>query len=110
GARLVGYVCVASGEQGGEGVGLAAERAALRAVCERRGWRLLRIEQDLLAGGTVGRAGLDAALAACRAGEADGIVVCRVEWLGRGLSRWQGCSSRRARGASTWSRSISAST
>ena len=80
GKLVIGYLRVSS-----EQAGLVAERAAIRAECERRGWRLLRIEQDLDAGGSRDQPRLRAALAACQAGKADGLLTARLASLGRSL-------------------------
>src|SRR5438132_12395389 len=83
GLRVVGYVCLLAGEQ--PAGGLRAQRAAIRAECERRGWRLLRFERDELGSETGSRPGLGAALAACRAGRVEGVVeVGRARRRGRG--------------------------
>ena len=78
GVRVVGYVCLLAGEQ--PAGGLRAQRATIRAECERRGWRLLRFEQD--EPGSESRAGLGAALAACRAGRVEALVVAKLDRLG----------------------------
>ena len=49
--RVIGYVRVSTEEQGLSGAGLQAQRAAIVAECERRGWTLVEITQD------VGRSG-----------------------------------------------------
>ena len=72
-------------EQGANGAGLEAQRAAISAECERRGWELLRIEEDTLSGKSMKRPGLQAALAACRSGEASGIVVAKLDRLSRSI-------------------------
>ena len=79
--RLIGYVRVAPRERVGSRPGLSEQREAIRAACAARGWRLVRIEEDVRSGRTRSRRGLQAALAACKAGEADGIVVARLDRL-----------------------------
>ena len=49
--------------------------------CRGRGWELVGVEQDVRSGRTLRRPGLLAALAACEAGRADGIVVSAVDRL-----------------------------
>ena len=56
--RIVGYARVSTAEQGANGAGLAAQRAAVEAECARRGWQLVRIEEDVLSGRTLRRPGL----------------------------------------------------
>ncbi len=82
---VVGYVRVSTEEQGSNGVGLEAQRAVIRSECERRGWQLVRIEEDALSGKTLNRPGLRAALADCRSGEVSGIVVAKLDRLSRSI-------------------------
>jgi DNA invertase Pin-like site-specific DNA recombinase len=85
GESVVGYIRVSTDDQGANGAGLDAQRAAIDAECERRGWRLLRIEEDALSGKTINRPGLQAALATCRSGEAKGLVVAKLDRLSRSI-------------------------
>jgi DNA invertase Pin-like site-specific DNA recombinase len=85
GEYVVGYARVSTEEQSSNGVGLEAQRGAIRAECERRGWQLMRIEEDVLSGKTLNRPGLRAALAACRSGEVSGIVVAKLDRLSRSI-------------------------
>lgn len=85
GDRVVGYARVSTEEQGVSGAGLAAQRRAIKAECDRRGWHLLRIEEDVLSGRTLNRPGLIRALDACRSGEASGILVAKLDRLSRSL-------------------------
>lgn len=82
---VVGYARVSTDEQGANGVGLEAQRAAIKAECERRGWTLARIEEDVLSARTMKRPGLQAALAACRSGEVGGLVVAKLDRLSRSV-------------------------
>jgi DNA invertase Pin-like site-specific DNA recombinase len=82
---VVGYVRVSSEEQGASGAGLEAQRSAIESECARRGWKLLRIEEDTLSGKTMNRPGLRAALDACRSGEANGIIVAKLDRLSRSV-------------------------
>lgn len=66
------YARVSTEEQGSKGVGLAAQRSAIKAECARRGWKLVRIEEDVLSGKNLNRPGLRAALDACRRGRSTG--------------------------------------
>jgi len=90
GERVIGYVRVSTEEQGVSGAGLEAQRRAIRAECKRRGWQLIRVEEDVLSGRTMRRPGLLAALEACRAGEAGGIVVAKLDRLSRSLVDFAG--------------------
>lgn len=85
GDTIIGYCRVSTESQGVDGVGLEAQRAAITTECERRGWQLQRIEEDVLSGKTMKRPGLQAALDACRAGEVDGIVCAKLDRLSRSI-------------------------
>ncbi len=85
GATVVGYVRVSTDQQGEQGAGLEAQRKAICSECERRGWELARIEEDVLSGKNMKRPGLEAALGACRAGEVGGIVVAKLDRLSRSV-------------------------
>jgi DNA invertase Pin-like site-specific DNA recombinase len=84
--RLVGYARIAPREREGDRPTLDVQRRGLENAAERRGWELLRIEQDVRSGRSLRRPGLRAALAACRSGEADGIAVARLDRLTYSLS------------------------
>ncbi len=85
GGRVIGYVRVSTEEQGSSGAGLDAQRAAIRAECERRGWALVRVEEDVLSARTMNRPGLRSALESCRSGEVDGVVVAKLDRLSRSI-------------------------
>jgi DNA invertase Pin-like site-specific DNA recombinase len=85
GDKVIGYARVSTDEQGVNGVGLEAQRAAICVECERRGWQLLHIEEDVLSGKTMNRPGLRSALDACRSGEVSGIVVEKLDRLSRSI-------------------------
>lgn len=77
----MGYVRVAPRERADERPPLDAQRDAVTAAAEGRGDRLVAIEEDVRSGRSMRRPGLRAAIAACRAGEADGIIVARLDRL-----------------------------
>lgn len=82
---VVGYVRVSTDEQGQRGVGLQAQRRAIQDECERRGWTLERVEEDVLSGKTLNRPGLRSALESCRNGDVDGILVAKLDRLSRSV-------------------------
>ncbi len=84
-ARMVGYVRVSTDDQADSGLGLAAQRVAVTAEAERRGWTLVAVHEDALSGKSLDRPGLAAALAAVDGGEAAGIVVAKLDRLSRSL-------------------------
>ena len=79
--RVIGYARVAPREREAERPALDAQRRAVEAACEARGWTLVRTEEDVRSGRSMRRRGLRAALDACRAGEADAIAVARLDRL-----------------------------
>ncbi|MGH2996364.1 MAG: recombinase family protein [Gaiellaceae bacterium] len=79
--RLVGYVRVGPRERRAGRPSLVEQRRQLADVCRRRGWELVGVEQDIRSGRTLRRSGLEAALAVCREGRADGIVVSALDRL-----------------------------
>ena len=84
--RMIGYVRVSTQEQGGSGAGLSAQRRAIEALCESRGWELDRFERDVMSGSTTRRRpGLARALESCAEGEADGLIVAKLDRLSRSL-------------------------
>lgn len=90
GDRVIGYIRVSTTEQGANGAGLEAQRAAIEAECLRRDWQLVRIDEDVLSGRTLRRPGLQRALEACRSAEADGVVVAKLDRLSRSLVDFAG--------------------
>lgn len=85
--RVVGYVRVSTEEQADSGAGLAAQRSAIAAEVARRGWELVGVFEDAAASGKSmnGRPGLLSALAAVEGGEADALVVAKLDRLSRSL-------------------------
>lgn len=82
----VGYTRVSTGEQGDSGLGLEAQRDAIRAECERRGWKLVDIYEDVASGGsTRKRPELARALQAVATQEADVLVVSKLDRLTRSM-------------------------
>ncbi len=78
---LIGYVRIGPREREGDRPSLDIQRRGLENAARAGGWGLLRVEEDVRSGRTLRRPGLRAALAACRAGEADGIAVARLDRL-----------------------------
>ena len=87
-AAVVGYVRVSTDEQAESGLGLDAQRTAIAAECQRRGWTLVAIREDAGVSGKSmrGRQGLDAALEDVETGAASTIVVAKLDRLSRSLA------------------------
>jgi DNA invertase Pin-like site-specific DNA recombinase len=84
---VVGYVRVSTAEQSDSGLGLEAQRQALEAEAERRGWHIGGLFSDAGASGKSvnGRPGLQEALRAVERGEAQALVVAKLDRLSRSL-------------------------
>jgi DNA invertase Pin-like site-specific DNA recombinase len=87
--RVLGYVRVSTDEQHASGAGIAAQRAAIKAECERRGWELLAIigEDAGASSVTLERAGLQRALEQLDRRQADVLVVAKLDRLSRSLKQ-----------------------
>lgn len=84
--RAVGYARVSTDSQGANGLGMQAQRECIVRECARRGWQLVTTCSDVASGASRGgRDGLDTALATLEAGEADVLVVCKLDRLARSL-------------------------
>ena len=84
---FVGYVRVSTTEQADSGLGLAAQRATIRAEAARRGWTLAATYEDAGASGKslTGRPARSEALSARDRGEAAGLVVAKLDRLSRSV-------------------------
>ena len=85
-SRLVGYVRVSSEEQTRTGVSVKAQRERLTAYCTAHGHELVALKRDSGISGKVEpaqRPGLAAALDLVRQGQADGLVVLKLDRLSR---------------------------
>lgn len=87
--RVIGYVRVSTDEQHASGAGVAAQRSAITTECERRGWKLLRIvgEDSGASSATLERAGLQEALAVLDRGDADVLVIAKLDRLSRSVAQ-----------------------
>lgn len=67
------------------GAGLEAQRQAITAECERRGWQLVEIAEDVGSGKDLRRPGIQAALEALESGSASALVVAKLDRLSRSM-------------------------
>jgi DNA invertase Pin-like site-specific DNA recombinase len=84
-ARAIGYIRVSTEQQAEEGVSLSAQEAKVRAYCDLYGHELVRIEADAASASSLKRDGLTRALASLDAGEADALVVVKLDRLTRSV-------------------------
>jgi DNA invertase Pin-like site-specific DNA recombinase len=85
--RALAYVRVSTDEQHESGGGLDAQRAAIERECSHRGWQLVEIigENAGSSGKSLERVGLQRAIKALDKGEADVLVVSKLDRLSRDL-------------------------
>src|SRR5262245_60092592 len=85
GLRVVGYLRVSTVEQATNGAGLDAQRATIAAEAERRGWSVRWIEDRGYSAKDLRRPGIRDVLSLLEAGEADALVVAKLDRLSRSL-------------------------
>jgi DNA invertase Pin-like site-specific DNA recombinase len=95
--RVLGYLRVSTAEQASNGSGLDAQRAAIEAEAERRGWNVRWIEDAGLSARDLRRAGIQEALRLLHNGEADALVVAKLDRLSRSLLDFAGLMERSRR-------------
>jgi DNA invertase Pin-like site-specific DNA recombinase len=84
--QVLGYVRVSTDEQADNGGGLEAQREAIRVEAERRGWQVSEMIEDAgCSGRTLKRPGIQRALDALDGGEADALVVAKLDRLSRSM-------------------------
>lgn len=82
--RVLGYERVSTAGQADSGLGLDAQRSAIEAEAKRRGWEVAGFETDEGVSATAARRpALDRALARLADGEADALVVSKLDRLAR---------------------------
>jgi DNA invertase Pin-like site-specific DNA recombinase len=83
---VLGYTRVSTTEQAESGLGLAAQKAAIKAECERRHWEVLDVVADEgVSGKSLDRPALSSALERIAAGEAQGLVAAKLDRLSRSV-------------------------
>ena len=88
--RLVGYTRVSTSEQAREGVSLGAQARKIEQFAEMDEVELVAMIEDAgVSAKSLKRDGLSRALAMLDAGEADGLVVYKLDRLTRSMGDWQ---------------------
>lgn len=82
--KIVGYCRVSTVEQADNGHSIDAQRAAITAAAETRGWEIQCVE-DAASAKDLDRPGLAYALSMLGAGQAGGVVVSRLDRLSRSV-------------------------
>lgn len=89
--KAIGYLRVSTSEQVDSGAGIEAQRAAILAEAQRRGWSEVTFVEDLgYSGKDLNRPGVQAALAALKGHRADALVVAKLDRLSRSLLDFAG--------------------
>jgi DNA invertase Pin-like site-specific DNA recombinase len=83
--RVLGHVRVSTSEQASSGAGLDAQRAPIAAEAERRSWHVEWIEDAGCSAKDLRRPGIQEALRRLHAGEADALVIAKLDRLSRSL-------------------------
>ncbi len=87
--RVVGYIRVSTGEQANEGVSLAAQRIKVEGYASLHDLELIEVIEDAgVSAKSLDRPGLIRALAMLANGEADALVVAKLDRLSRSVSDW----------------------
>ena len=87
--KAIGYVRVSTEEQASEGVSLAAQRAKLIAYASLYEIELVEIIEDAgVSAKSLDRPGLKRALQKLKAGEAEGLLVAKLDRLSRSVGDW----------------------
>lgn len=85
-SRAVGYIRVSTDAQGERGYGLDAQRTLIEEEASRRGWTLERVYVDVASGKSIRRRPeFVEMLLAMEAGEADVLIVAKLDRLSRSL-------------------------
>ena len=99
-SRVIAYTRVSTDEQADSRAGLDAQRAAILAEAERRGWQeadVTFIEDAGYSGKDLNRPGIAAALDALRHHRADALVVSKLDRLSRSMLDFAGLMDRASR-------------
>lgn len=89
--RVIAYVRVSTEEQANSRAGMEAQRAAILIEAERRGWTLVSVVEDAgYSAKDLKRPGIRAVLDAMKAGEADTLVVAKLDRLSRSMLDFAG--------------------
>jgi len=88
--RVVGYIRVSTEEQVNSGLSLDAQRSKLEAYADLYDLELVAIVEDAgQSAKTLNRAGLQRVLGMLKAGEADGVLIAKLDRLSRSVADFQ---------------------
>jgi DNA invertase Pin-like site-specific DNA recombinase len=83
--RVVAYYRVSTDVQGASGYGLEAQRDRVTRECSSRGWEIVHEAHDIASAKSLDRIMLTRALGMLQAGEADALMVSRLDRLSRSV-------------------------
>jgi DNA invertase Pin-like site-specific DNA recombinase len=92
--KVIGYVRVSKEDRQGNGASPEAQRSAIKAEADRRGWRVKWIEDKGISGRSLQRPGIKQALALLANGRAAAIIVARLDRLSRSVHDFSGLINR----------------
>lgn len=92
--RVIGYLRVSTQDQAESGLGMEAQRSDISAVAGHKGWDVTWHRDDGYTGSNLDRPALTAALLALRNGEADALVVSKLDRVSRSLVDFAGLLER----------------
>lgn len=95
--HVLAYLRVSTSEQADSRAGMEAQRAAIIAEAERRGWQVEFIEDAGFSAKSLKRPGLQDALARLKRGDASVLVVSKMDRLSRSLLDFAGIMQRAQR-------------
>src|SRR5689334_21285780 len=98
GTRIIGYCRVSTAEQVASGAGMQSQRQAIRREAKARGWVLVELVED--AGHSakdLRRPGIQLALERLKDGQADALVVAKMDRLSRSMLDFAGLIERSRR-------------
>src|SRR3954453_3913013 len=89
--RVIAYLRVSTDEQKNSGAGIAAQKAAIVAECQHRGWHIVQVVEDAgFSAKDLKRPGVQAALDALKRKQADALVVSKLDRLSRSMLDFTG--------------------
>jgi len=92
--RVLGYLRVSTDEQVGSGLGIAAQRAAIAAEADRRGWDVQWVTDAGASGKDLNRPGIRDALAHLENGGPKVLVAAKLDRLSRSVVDFAGLLDR----------------
>ena len=83
--KVFGYIRVSTDGQGVSGLGLADQEAKVRGYCDLYGLELIEVVKDIASGKSLLRPGLQGILEGLHRGDAEGVVVAKLDRLTRSV-------------------------